>query len=160
MIDINKLKLTDMNDFRLIPQLVEEVATRYDKEQEKYIYKMLHDLKIDKDILKNQVQEINRLNDILREYKELEEQGLLLKLPCKIGDTVYVIEDVYGKGEFEITEYQVECMRTGDNFSMTFDALEHDECLEVTFETMDIGRTVFLSYAEAEQALKRLEGAE
>jgi hypothetical protein len=27
----------------------------------------------------------------LKEYKELEEQGLLLKLPCKVGDTVYEI---------------------------------------------------------------------
>ena len=96
----------------------------------------------------------------LVEYEDLEEQGLLLKLPCKIGDYIYVLEDVYGKGEIEITEYRVECMRTGDNTSLTFDALEHDECLEVTFETMDIGRTVFLSYAEAEKALKRLEGAE
>ena len=69
MKDIDKLKLTDMNDFKIIPQLVEEMFTRYDKEQEKYIYKMLYDLKIDKDILKNQVKEIHRLNNILREYK-------------------------------------------------------------------------------------------
>ena len=25
----------------------------------------------------------------LAEYEDLEEQGLLLKLPCKVGDTVY-----------------------------------------------------------------------
>lgn len=96
----------------------------------------------------------------LAEYEDLEEQGLLLKLPCKIGDYIYVLEDVYGKGNFEINEYRVEVMRTGDSINMIFDALEHDECLEVTFETMDIGRTVFLSYAEAERELKRLEGAE
>lgn len=27
----------------------------------------------------------------LKEYQQLEEQGRLLKLPCKVGDTVYVI---------------------------------------------------------------------
>lgn len=27
----------------------------------------------------------------LEEYKDTEEQGLLLRLPCKVGDTVYVI---------------------------------------------------------------------
>ena len=160
MIDINKLKLTDMGDPELIPQLVEEMNTKFIKEEEKIICEKLFDLDIDKDILINQVQEINRLNDILREYKELEEQGLLLKLPCKVGDYIYVLEDVYGKGELEITEYRVECMRTGDNNSLTFDALEHEECLEFTFESMDIGRTVFLSFAEAEQELKRLESAE
>ena len=26
-----------------------------------------------------------------KEYEELEEQGLLLQLPCKVGDTVYII---------------------------------------------------------------------
>lgn len=31
------------------------------------------------------------------EYKNLEEQGLLLRLPCKVGDTVYLIEDFMGK---------------------------------------------------------------
>ena len=157
MNDINKLRLTDMKDFRLIPQLVEDMTTEYIKEQEKIIYKKLFDLHIDKDILINQVQEIERLNNLLREYADLEEKRLLLKLPCKIGDFIYVLEDVYGKGELEITEYRIECMRTGDDSSLTFDALEHDECLEFTFESMDIGRTVFLSFVEAEQELKRLE---
>lgn len=31
-----------------------------------------------------------QLIDKLGNYEELEEQGLLLKLPCKVGDTVYV----------------------------------------------------------------------
>ena len=26
------------------------------------------------------------------EYKDAEEQGLLLRLPCKVGDTVYIIQ--------------------------------------------------------------------
>lgn len=29
----------------------------------------------------------------LKEYEDLEEQGLLLKLPCKVGDTVYLKYD-------------------------------------------------------------------
>ena len=38
----------------------------------------------------------NDIRNVLRalaNYEDLEEQGLLLKLPCKIGDTVYYIED-------------------------------------------------------------------
>lgn len=27
----------------------------------------------------------------LAEYEDLEEQGLLLKLPCKVGDSVFII---------------------------------------------------------------------
>lgn len=36
-------------------------------------------------------EESNPINEELAEYKYLEEQGLLLKIPCKIGDTIYVI---------------------------------------------------------------------
>ena len=34
----------------------------------------------------------NLLIQKLGEYEDLEEQGLLIKLPCMIGDTVYIIE--------------------------------------------------------------------
>ncbi len=30
----------------------------------------------------------------LAEYEDLEEQGLLLKLPCKVGDTIYYFMNV------------------------------------------------------------------
>lgn len=32
-----------------------------------------------------------RMNDKLREYEDAEEQGLLIRLPCKVGDKVYAI---------------------------------------------------------------------
>lgn len=28
----------------------------------------------------------------LQEYRQLDEQGLLLKLPCKVGDTIYLLD--------------------------------------------------------------------
>ncbi len=33
----------------------------------------------------------NLLIQKLGEYEDLEEQGLLIKLPCKVGDTVYYV---------------------------------------------------------------------
>lgn len=37
---------------------------------------------------------VDKLAKKLAEYEDLEEQGLLLKLPCKVGDSIYsVIED-------------------------------------------------------------------
>lgn len=35
---------------------------------------------------------LKAMADKLEEYKDLEEQGKLPKLPCAVGDTVYVIE--------------------------------------------------------------------
>lgn len=75
----------------------------------------------------------------LKEYKQLEEQGLLLKLPCKIGDTVYVIGCKYRNGTFE------KWINTG---KFNYSDLEK------------LNNTVFLTKEEAEQELKRLEGAE
>lgn len=37
----------------------------------------------------------------LKEYEDLEEQGRLVKLPCKVGDTIYV------NNGFTIFEYEV-----------------------------------------------------
>lgn len=38
-----------------------------------------------------------KLGRKLKEYEDLEEQGLLLKLPCKVGDTVFVSEKALRK---------------------------------------------------------------
>lgn len=45
----------------------------------------------------------NNIYNRLREYEIAEEQGLLLRLPCKVGDTVYTIP-VRGKKEIEKRE--------------------------------------------------------
>ena len=34
--------------------------------------------------------EMRKYRDELKYYKKLEEQGLLIKLPCKVGDAVYI----------------------------------------------------------------------
>ena len=41
----------------------------------------------------------------LKDYEDLEEQGLLLKLPCKVGDTVW--DNDYGK-EWFLTQEEAE----------------------------------------------------
>ena len=69
----------------------------------------------------------------LAEYEDAEEQGLLLRLPCKVGDTVYsVVED--GLQIFEL------------KFSLDF----------YVRRMSDFGKTVFLTKEEAEQALKQM----
>lgn len=88
-------------------------------------------------------------NDSVRNYKEwknLDEQGLLLKLPCKVGDTLYQpvyssITKVGGIDEMEVLEVSDSRIWAG------CDCFDYD----------DIGKTVFLTQAEAEEALKRME---
>ena len=40
----------------------------------------------------------------LREYEELEEKGLLVKLPCKLGDDLYWINKEYDDDGFKVYE--------------------------------------------------------
>nr|DAX11558.1 MAG TPA: hypothetical protein [Bacteriophage sp.] len=77
------------------------------------------------------------LREKLKYYEDLEEQGRLIKLPCKVGDDVYYILGIPNKTPCTI-----------------------DKC---TFELSDInkiGKTLFLTREEAEAKLKELRGAE
>ena len=97
----------------------------------------------------------NNRNKVLRklaEYEDLEEQGLLLKLPCKVGTTVYdirwwdnVTKKVKVGGE---TYYKTVCKHKVSKSK--FSLCDYD----------DIGKEVFLTKEEAEQELKRLECVE
>ena len=93
----------------------------------------------------------------LQEYEDLEEQGLLLKLPCKVGSTIYQLINSH------INEYKV--------IGICFDIFQNKWMYELTYESnlewfkticnFDVfGKTVFLTKEEAEQELKRLESAE
>ena len=51
------------------------------------------------------VADIGDILEKLAEYEDLEEQGLLLRLPCKVGDTIYEVS--YENREFVIKEHIV-----------------------------------------------------
>jgi hypothetical protein len=42
----------------------------------------------------------------LKTYEDLEEQGLLLKLPCKVGDELHYVGE-YMDGELEIMSFEL-----------------------------------------------------
>lgn len=49
----------------------------------------------------------------LKRYRDLEKQGRLLVLPCKVGDTVYeIIEEIVPNRYFYINEWQVQDVST------------------------------------------------
>lgn len=100
----------------------------------------------------------------LKEYRDLEEQGLLLKLPCKVGTTVYVIDTIY-----ECDNDYMDCiMEFPDRYQCErgFKCEYEHEKLVVRPESFDFkmldnfNKTVFLTKEEAEKVLKRLECAE
>ena len=93
---------------------------------------------------------IQKAFEKLAEYEDLEEQGLLLRLPVPIGTTVYKFEPL-AKGtkryiKTTITKYDV----FNDSIWFTF-----ANGLGRNIE--DFGKYVFLTQAEAEQKLKEME---
>lgn len=109
------------------------------------------------DIVKNEYS-INNYNQLLcrlGEYEDLEEQGLLLKLPCKVGDTVYLINEI--EKEFDrkaiVTGIEID---EDDIFIMVSDGVQSFS--SSMYEITDFGKTVFLT--QADEALKRMEREE
>lgn len=86
----------------------------------------------------------------LAEYEDLEEQGLLLKLPIPIGTTVYEFEPL-NRGVKECTE------RTVIKYIMYDDSIWFNFADGFMKDIKEFGKTVFLTQAEAEQRLKEME---
>lgn len=76
-------------------------------------------------------------------YEDAEEQGLLLRLPCKIGDTVY---ETYRDGEY--------CSSWWDIRQRKFTLAFYEKHLN------DFHKTVFLTQEEAEARLKDMEDSD
>lgn len=93
----------------------------------------------------------------LKEYEHLEEQGRLIKLPCKVGDTVYGINtDRNIVSALKIISVKIY------SYAIYFDYQLIDGIYKniVSFADADIGKTVFLTKSEAEVKLKELRGGE
>ena len=85
----------------------------------------------------------------LAEYEDLEEQGLLLRLPCPIGTTVY------NTTWWDYVEEKVKV--DGKTFYRTVHKHKVSKSTFSLLDVKDFGKTVFLTKAEAEQKLKEIE---
>ena len=87
----------------------------------------------------------------LKQYRDAEEQGLLLRLPCKIGRKVFYVQKCLApsckecKGFLRVDNCY--CQYKARIFEQKFD-YRHLQAF---------GKSVFLTKAEAEQALARME---
>ena len=90
----------------------------------------------------------------LADYEDAEEQGLFLRLPCKVGDTVYVLVDMNKQGAYQNIKADIVrsiYFSSKNEWKIEFTYIWHDT------ELSDIGKTVFLTREEAEQALAEMQ---
>ncbi len=86
------------------------------------------------------VHDIRKMLYEWKAYKDLWEQGKLLKLPCAVGDTVYVLR-------IDNAAYMMSNKRVWEIVEERFE-VRHFDC---------IGKTVFITREKAEAALKEFE---
>lgn len=80
-------------------------------------------------------EEIDKVYMKLKDYEDLEEQGRLIVLPCKIGDTIYITGSRYRRGRIE------SWINTG-KFRIS--------------DMEELGKHIFLTKEEAEKALAEM----
>lgn len=129
-------------------ELHADICNQYVKEYEQ-IAEWLEELKSYKDIgtlkelkeLKEngtftglELTKLSIMQKELKKYKDLEEQGLLVRLPCKVGTEVYYILGIPNKTPCVI-----------------------DKCVFELSDIDKIGKTVFLTREEAEKKLEEMK---
>ena len=84
----------------------------------------------------------------LKEYEDLEELGRLVKLPCKIGDTVYIRLASYCKTHYVEAEVKDFAHFISFGFCIVVTSKDFDK-QNIPFS--EFGKTVFLTKSEAEE---------
>jgi hypothetical protein len=164
----------DIDSRQLIRNLMkdmcgEDLSDLTDEEFDEYMGSMLS-IELDSEIgllalFYRNLWAMANLRETLKNYEDLEEQGRLLKLPCKVGDTVYCIFNRYTKctpSNEEFDEYncqgcEYECDSKKENYVQGMIAYSLDW---IVTNLKKFGKTVFLTKSEVEAKLKELRGEE
>ena len=103
----------------------------------------------------------------LKSYKNAEEQGLLVRLPCKVGDTVWVVTspiNVFDYGEYDgDAEYEVyESFLSSVSYYMSGEqfriyAKVTNSFIAAYFKECDFGKSIFFTREEAEKKLEEMK---
>ena len=106
---------------------------------------------------------IGKAADKLAEYEDAEEQGLLLRLPCKPNSEVFLICSRYTHCSFEDVPFEESscegCEHGCDSRKELY--IHRNESVGIEWIARNLnkfGKTVFLTREEAESKLKEMEG--
>lgn len=98
----------------------------------------------------------------LKDYEDLEEKGLLLRLPCKVGSTLYRVYKKPTKctayGEYKDDYACQGCEKECDSSYVWAIYKYKADIKTIVCLSDEIGKTVFLTKAEAEDKLKEIGG--
>lgn len=98
-----------------------------------------------------------QLIDKLADYENAEENGLLLRLPCKVGDSLWTF---VGEKMFEVEVLKIKYECEAENHSVFIRSQITITCKDIiatTIDFSDIGKTVFLTREDAELSLMMMK---
>lgn len=105
-------------------------------------------------------EEIDAVYRKLKDYEDAEEQGVLIKLPCKVGYTVWQIMVVGVQGKnIKYGIFKAVVTKISVDYQMNFllsTITEDGERYRSEVTSTAIGDTMFLTKSEAEAKLKEL----
>lgn len=136
----------------------EDLSDLTDEEFDEYMGSMLS-IELDSKIgllalLYRNLWAMANLRETLKKYEDLEEQGRLVILPCKVGDTVYAIGFNNNKPIiYESVVLRILITEKEIVFNVKVDEFEINSQLKQSM----FGKTVFLTKSEAEQKLNEME---
>lgn len=93
----------------------------------------------------------------LANFEDLEEQGLLVRLPCKVGDTIYRVNAGAKQPIIPMTVSEIHFLCYKNERVVRFDAIGKEDMGESCYRLEDIGRIVFLTRKEAEKKLEEMK---
>ena len=95
----------------------------------------------------------------LAEYEIEEDQGYIIRLPCKVGNTLYtnlIRYGLYTRETNKIHMVQINYIHLeGRNSFFKVRYIDNDNYM--VFDFSDVGKTIFYTREEAEKALKEAE---
>nr|DAV56895.1 MAG TPA: hypothetical protein [Caudoviricetes sp.] len=98
-----------------------------------------------------------KASEKLAEYEDLEEQVLLVRLPCNVGDTVYRVNVGAKQPIIPMTVSEIHFFCYKNERAVRFDAIGKEDMGESCYRLEDIGRIVFLTREEAEKKLEEMK---
>lgn len=103
---------------------------------------------------------LNAVADKLGEYERAEEQGLFVRLPCKVGNMVYDI--FFGYPEAHMVKaisygYFIGYIEPKIENEIIFYCENCTNTMRVMFPMSELGKTVFLTREEAEKKLEEMK---
>lgn len=134
------------------------------EEEITHIMKVAVQLELDNEKIRS---ENYKLLQELKTYEDLEEQGLLVRLPCKVGDTVWVVtspinvfgyDEYDGDAEYEVYESflsSVSYYASGEQFRIY--AKVTNSFIVAYFRECDFGESIFLTREDAEKKLEEMK---